>query len=196
MNFFFFMTLFIKYLYSLAWRKIGWKVGAEANPKVHHRATQGQKNSLMNFLQIKTHQTSSKQHDDRWALKQITRCSIIKPVCCPVNIQFYREQVEWSINHDFSAQAFPLSWCIHNTWNRVLCIPDTHVRVAARWIHSHDSSLPFEEEDRLLCDPDVSALYHDGHPLPGLLLAQPGVGAGQNCVRWVTLNFIHTFQWW
>lgn len=57
-----------------------------------------------------------------------------------------------------------------------------------RWIHSHDGSLPSEEEDRLLCDPDISALHHDGHPLPGLLLAQPRVGAGQNCL-WCVFHF-------
>lgn len=54
-----------------------------------------------------------------------------------------------------------------------------------RWIYSHDSSLPSKEENRLLCDPDIPALHHDSHPLPGLLLAQSRVGASQDCLWWV-----------
>lgn len=54
-----------------------------------------------------------------------------------------------------------------------------------RWIYSHDSSLPSKEENRLLCDPDIPALHHDSHPLPGLLLAQSRIGASQDCLWWV-----------
>ena len=72
------------------------------------------------------------------------------------------------------------------------------VLLVFRWIHSHDSSLPSEEEDRLLCDPDISALYHDGHPLTGVLLAQSRVSASQNCLWWGfhfnISNSIHIFH--
>lgn len=63
-------------------------------------------------------------------------------------------------------------------------VPALHHMTVSRRIHSHDGSIPPEEENRLLCDPDVPALHHDRHPLPGLLLAQPRVGAGQDRLWW------------
>ncbi|KAG7255603.1 hypothetical protein CRUP_023081, partial [Coryphaenoides rupestris] len=47
-------------------------------------------------------------------------------------------------------------------------------------IRGDDHPLPPEEEDRLLRDPDVPALHHDRHPVPGVLLAQQGVRARQD----------------
>lgn len=49
--------------------------------------------------------------------------------------------------------------------------------VCCRSIHSDDGSLLPEEEDRLLCHPDLHALLHDCNPVTGFLLAQPGVRA-------------------
>lgn len=40
-----------------------------------------------------------------------------------------------------------------------------------RGVCRHDHTLPSQEEDRVLCDPDLPTLYYDGHPVPGLLLA-------------------------
>lgn len=55
--------------------------------------------------------------------------------------------------------------------------------VHSRSVHSDDGSLLPEEEDRLLCHPDLHALLHDCNPVTGFLLAQPGVGASTDCFR-------------
>ena len=52
-----------------------------------------------------------------------------------------------------------------------------------RRVRRDDNVLPPEEEDRLLCDPDLPALHHDRHPLPGLLLAQQRVRPRPHRVR-------------
>lgn len=40
-----------------------------------------------------------------------------------------------------------------------------------RGVCRHDHTLPPQEEDWVLCDPDLPTLHYDGHPVPGLLLA-------------------------
>lgn len=45
-----------------------------------------------------------------------------------------------------------------------------------------DNPLPPEEENRLLCDPDISTLHHDSHPLPSVFLAQQRVRPCQDCL--------------
>lgn len=54
--------------------------------------------------------------------------------------------------------------------------------VSYRSIHRDDGSLLPEEEDRLLCHPDLHALLHDCNPVTGFLLAQPGVCASTDCL--------------
>lgn len=44
-----------------------------------------------------------------------------------------------------------------------------------RPLHSDDGSLLPEEKDRILRHPDLHAVLHDRHSVPGLLLAEPGV---------------------
>lgn len=58
-----------------------------------------------------------------------------------------------------------------------------------RWIHSDDGSFPSEEEDRLLCHPDVPAVHHDSHSFPSVFLAEQRIGASQNCVWWARSHF-------
>jgi len=52
-----------------------------------------------------------------------------------------------------------------------------------RPVHRDDGPLLPEEEDRLLCDPDIHAVLHDRHPLPGVLLAQQRVRPRQDRLR-------------
>ena len=58
-----------------------------------------------------------------------------------------------------------------------------------RWIHSDDGSFPSEEEDRLLCHPDVPAVHHDSHSFPGVFLAEQRIGASEDCVWWARFRF-------
>lgn len=51
-----------------------------------------------------------------------------------------------------------------------------------RRVRSDDNPLPPEEENWLLCDPDISTLHHDSHPLSSVFLAQPRVRPCQNCL--------------
>lgn len=57
--------------------------------------------------------------------------------------------------------------------------------VCSRSIHGDDGSLLPEEEDWLLCHPDLHALLHDCNPVAGFILAQPGVCASADGVWWV-----------
>ncbi|XP_069568904.1 uncharacterized protein [Brachyistius frenatus] len=50
-------------------------------------------------------------------------------------------------------------------------------------VHGDDGSLLPEEEDRLLCHPDVHAVLHDRHPVPGVLLAKQRVGPREDRLR-------------
>lgn len=52
-----------------------------------------------------------------------------------------------------------------------------------RRVRCDDNPLPPEEENWLLCDPDISALHHDSHPLPGVFLAEQRVCPCQDCLR-------------
>lgn len=44
-----------------------------------------------------------------------------------------------------------------------------------RRVCGDDNPFPPEEENWLLCDPDVPPLHHDCHPFPSLILAQQRV---------------------
>lgn len=64
----------------------------------------------------------------------------------------------------------------------------------SRSIHSDDGSLLPEEEDRLLCHPDLHALLHDRDPVTGLLLAQPGVRASADRLWLVLAKRLEVFK--
>lgn len=61
---------------------------------------------------------------------------------------------------------------------------DAHIMCFAdfRRVCGDDDPLPPEEENWLLCDPDISPLHHDSDPVPGVVLAQQRVRPCQDCV--------------
>ncbi len=56
-----------------------------------------------------------------------------------------------------------------------------------RWIYSDDCPFPSEEEDWVLCDPDVPALHNDRHLIPSVFLAQPRVCPRTHSFWWVSM---------
>lgn len=42
---------------------------------------------------------------------------------------------------------------------------------SSRWIYRNDSSFPLEKKNWVFCDSDISALHHDCHSLPSVILA-------------------------
>lgn len=57
-----------------------------------------------------------------------------------------------------------------------------------RWIHCDDGSFSPEEEDRILCHPDLPPVHHDRHSFPSVFLVEQRISAGQDCVWWVPYN--------
>lgn len=55
----------------------------------------------------------------------------------------------------------------------------SHLLICRR-IHNHDSSLPPEKEDWLLCHPDLPSLHNDRDLITGVLLAEPGISPSQD----------------
>lgn len=55
----------------------------------------------------------------------------------------------------------------------------------SRWIYCNDSSFPLEKKNWVFCDSDLSALHHDCHSLPSVILAEQRICACKNCVWWV-----------
>lgn len=65
--------------------------------------------------------------------------------------------------------------------------PSAALLFSHRAVHSNDGPFLLEEEDWLLCHPDLHALFHDCHPFASVVLAQPRVSASKDCLWWENL---------
>lgn len=81
--------------------------------------------------------------------------------------QFYLRTIFYIIGVSITKKVLPTkpsNLYIHKSFN----VP---VFLVFRGICCYDHSFSFEEEDWLLCHPDLSAMYHDSDPVTGVLLA-------------------------
>lgn len=91
----------------------------------------------------------------------------------------YRDEYDASPKYIFWKKS---PKCICSLWLSCVLSAD-HRRV-----RRDDNPLPPEEENWLLCDPDISALHHDSHPVPSVFLAQQRIRPCQDCLWWVVCS--------
>lgn len=113
------------------------------------------------------------------------------PITVPINLNYNKTEGQNTTNHSEKALYtigagttdvlniyFKGTMFICIFFLTLLCPLSADYRRVCR----DDNPLPPEEENWLLCDPDVSTLHYDCYPLPSVVLAQQRVCPCQDCL--------------